>query len=316
MMNYIGIDLGGTNIAAALTGEDGQILRRCGQPTPRTPEAVADAIAALASELLAQSGEEVPYIGIGAPGAIDPAAVVIARWTNLDFNDVPLVELVSARTGLPVLLENDANCAAIGEFAAGAGKGFDSMVAITLGTGVGGGAILNGKLYTGANYAGLEVGHFVIHQGGRRCSCGRAGCFEAYCSATALIARAREAMAEDPHSLLWNLGGAPEQVDGKTVIQAAEQGDGAASRVLAEFTEALGCGVTSLVNIFQPDVLCVGGGIANAGEAILAPVREILDREDYAKYYAKRTRLCRAQLGNDAGLIGAAMLRRFRAELH
>lgn len=315
-MNYIGIDLGGTNIAAALTGEDGVILQRCGQPTPRTPEAVADSIAALALELLARSGEEVPYIGIGAPGTIDPAAGVITRWTNLDFNDVPLAELVSARTGLPVLLENDANCAAIGEFAAGAGKGCGSMVAITLGTGVGGGAILNGKLYTGANYAGMEVGHFVIRQGGRRCTCGRAGCFEAYCSATALIARAREAMEERPDSLLWTLAETPEQVEGKTVIQAAQQGDGAAGRVLAEYTEALGCGVTSLVNIFQPDVLCVGGGIANAGEVILAPVREILDREDYAKYYNKRTRLCRAELGNDAGLIGAAMLRQFRAEVH
>lgn len=315
-MNYIGIDLGGTNIAAALTGEDGEILQRCGQPTPRKPEEVAGVIAALAGELLGKSGEEVPYIGIGAPGAIDPVAGVITRWTNLEFNDVPLAELVSARTGLPVLVENDANCAAIGEFAAGAGKGCESMVAITLGTGVGGGAVLNGKLYTGANYAGMEVGHFVIRQGGRRCSCGREGCFEAYCSATALIARAREAMAEEPDSRLWDLAGTPEQVDGRIAIQAALEGDPAAGRVLAEFTEALGCGITSLVNIFQPDVLCVGGGIANAGEVLLAPAREILDREDYAKYYARRTRLCRAELGNDAGLIGAALLRRFRAELH
>lgn len=315
-MNYIGIDLGGTNIAAALTGEDGEILQRCGRPTPRGPEEVADVIAALASELLGKSGEEVPYIGIGAPGAIDPVAGVITRWTNLEFNDVPLAELVSARTGLPVLVENDANCAAIGEFAAGAGKGCESMVAITLGTGVGGGAVLNGKLYTGANYAGMEVGHFVIRQGGRRCSCGREGCFEAYCSATALIARAREAMAEEPDSRLWDLAGTPEQVDGRIAIQAALEGDPAAGRVLAEFTEALGCGITSLVNIFQPDVLCVGGGIANAGEVLLAPAREILDREDYAKYYTRRTRLCRAELGNDAGLIGAALLRRFRAELH
>ena len=209
-------------------------------------------------------------------------------------------------------MENDANCAALGEYIAGAGRGSRSMVVITLGTGVGGGAVLNGKLYTGFNYAGMEVGHFVIEHGGRPCTCGRMGCFEAYCSATALIHQARLAMEREPGTLLWKLAGSPDKVDGKMIFEALAQNDETAIELVRQFTDYLGCGVTSLVNIFQPEVFCIGGGISNAGEALLGPVRAILDREDYARHNAARTRLQRAELGNDAGIIGAALLQKFR----
>lgn len=312
-MNYIGIDLGGINIAAALVGEDGAILSRRSRPTPRGAEAVADAVAATVGELLQDSrAETVTYLGLGAPGTIDPEAGIIEYWSNLDFRHVPLAGMLQERLGLPVLIENDANCAALGEYVAGAGRGSRSMVVITLGTGVGGGAVLGGKLYTGFNYAGMEVGHFVIEHGGRPCTCGRRGCFEAYCSATALIREARRAMEADSHTLLWQLAGSPDGVDGKLIFDALSRGDKTAAAVVSEFTDYLGCGVASLVNLFQPEVFCIGGGISNAGEALLAPVRSILEREDYARHNAQRTRLQRAELGNDAGLIGAALLQKFR----
>ena len=315
-MHYLGIDLGGTNVAAAVVDQDGTILGKVSLPTPRTgPEAVADQMAAAARAAAEQAGigmEEIQSVGIGSPGTIEPQHGLIKFWSNLDFEDVPLAALMEERLNKPIYLENDANAAALGEFAAGAGKGSQSMVAITLGTGVGGGAVLGGKLYTGFNYAGMEVGHFVIKHGGRLCTCGRKGCFEAYCSATALIKRTREVMEENPDSLLWQLAGSLDKVNGRTPFDAAAQGDAAAGRVIDEYVDYLGCGVASLVNIFQPEVFCIGGGPSAQGETLMAPVRYILNREDYARNSVHRTRLVRAALGNDAGIIGAALLPLFR----
>lgn len=312
-MTYIGIDLGGINIAAGLVSEDGAILVSRSVPTPRKPHEVADAIAEHVRAILAQTEEKPGYIGIGAPGSIDPVNGVIEYWSNLDFHDVPLAAMVSERTGLPAILENDANCAALGEYVAGAGKGSRSLIVITLGTGIGGGAVLNGKLYTGLNGAGLEVGHLVIEHDGRPCTCGRKGCFETYCSATALIRQARMAMWADRGSLLWELAGTPEKVNGKIVCEAAARGDASAEETLNDFTEYLGCGVTSLINVFQPEVLCVGGGLAGAGEQIMSPVRAIVDKEGYVRGDRPRTRIQKAELGNDAGIIGAALLGLYRA---
>lgn len=315
-MHYLGIDLGGTNVAAAVVDQDGTILGKVSLPTPRTgPEAVADQMAAAARAAAEQAGigmEEIQSVGIGSPGTIEPQHGLIKFWSNLDFEDVPLAALMEERLNKPIYLENDANAAALGEFAAGAGKGSQSMVAITLGTGVGGGAVLGGKLYTGFNYAGMEVGHFVIEHGGRQCTCGRKGCFEAYCSATALIKRTREVMEENPDSLLWQLAGSLDKVNGRTPFDAAAQGDAAAGKVIDEYVDYLGCGVASLVNIFQPEVFCIGGGPSAQGETLMAPVRYILNREDYARNSVHRTRLVRAALGNDAGIIGAALLPLFR----
>lgn len=317
-MEYLGIDLGGINVAAAVVSGEGTILGRSSIPTPRGAAAVADAMAEASRAAAAAAGvplERVVSVGIGAPGSIDPARGVVEYWSNLDFRNVPLTALMRERLPgtAPILLENDANAAALGEYAAGAGQGSVSMLAITLGTGVGGGAVLGGKLYTGFNYAGMEVGHFVLEHGGRPCTCGRRGCFETYCSATALIRRTREEMEQAPDSLLWTLaGGDLNGVNGRTAFDGAARGDHTAVRVVEEYIRYLACGITSLVNIFQPEVFCVGGGVANQGEALLGPVREILDREDYARDSARRTRLLRAQLGNDAGLIGAALLPRFR----
>lgn len=315
-MHYLGIDLGGTNVAAAVVDREGTILGKVSLPTPRTgAEAVADQMAAAARAAAEKAGvslEQVESVGIGSPGTIEPEQGLIRFWSNLNFVDVPLGGLMEARLHKKIYLENDANAAALGEYAAGAGKGSQSMVAITLGTGVGGGAVLNGKLYTGFNYAGMEVGHFVIEYGGRLCTCGRKGCFEAYCSATALIKRTREVMEEHPDSLLWQLAGSLEGVNGRTPFDAAALGDAAAGKVIDEYVNYLGCGVASLVNIFQPEVFCIGGGPSAQGETLMAPVRYILNREDYARNSVHRTRLVQAALGNDAGIIGAALLPLFR----
>lgn len=317
-MFYVGIDLGGTNIAAAAVGESGELLGATSILTPRGPAAVADAIAQAAGAACQAAGlpiEEAACVGIGAPGTIDPVAGVVRYWSNLDFHNVPLVGLLRQRLpqGISVLLENDANAAALGEYASGAGKGSASMIAITLGTGVGGGAVFHGKLFTGFNYAGMEVGHFVLAEGGRPCTCGRRGCFESYCSATALIARTREGMAQHPDSMLWTLAeGDLSRVNGRTPFDAAAQGDALGQQIVEEYILYLGSGITSLINILQPEVFCLGGGVAAQGENLLAPLRAILDREDYARNDPRRTRLTTAQLGNDAGIIGAALLPKFR----
>ncbi len=315
-MNYLGIDLGGINIAAAVVNEEGRILSRGRMPTPRGAEAVAAAMAEAARQAIENAHitmDEIESVGVGSPGTIDPERGMVELWSNLDFYHVPLSAMVAERLGRPILLENDANAAALGEYAAGAGRGSSSMVAITLGTGVGGGAVLDGKLYTGFNYAGMEVGHFVIEHGGRLCTCGRRGCFETYASATAIIRRARERMQDNRESLLWQMvGGEIEKMDARTVFEAAAQNDLLARELVEEYEAYLACGVVNLINIFQPEIFCVGGGVAGAGEKLLGPVRAVLEREDYARNGKQRTKLMLAQLGNDAGIIGAALLKRFR----
>ena len=316
-MNYLGVDLGGTNIACAVVTSSGEMLGKASIPTnlPEPAEDIADRIAECCRMALSNSGiplEGIASVGIGAPGIANARTGVVEYSCNLDFHNTPLAEMVHARLGKPVLLENDANAAALGEFVSGSGKGSDSLVAITLGTGVGGGVVMHDRLLTGFNYAGAELGHFVMVRDGELCSCGRRGCFEAYCSATALTRQTRQAMEQDPDSLMWRLAGSLEAVNGKTVFDALDQGDPTAKQVFDSFVENLACGITSIINIFQPEVLCVGGGISNQGERLLAPVRAIVDREDYARDSARRTRIVRATLGNDAGIIGAAMLPLYR----
>lgn len=320
-MYYIGIDLGGTNVAAGVVNEKGELLGQSSVPYPRNAEdidnAVADAIAQaarLSCERAGVKAEDCKSLGVASAGSIDPEAGVVIHAWNLGLHGTPLAKLVSDRLGLPALLENDANAAALGEFVAGAGKGTKNMVAVTLGTGVGSGAVLNGKLFTGFNYAGMEGGHTVIRQGGRQCTCGRKGCWEAYASATGLILSTKTAMAHHPESMLWELAPAPEDVNGKTVFDAAQAGDHVAQEVVDEYVADLACGLCNLINLFQPQVLSIAGGVSKQGENLLAPVRAILDREEFTKDNpaARRCRITVAQLGSEAGTIGAALVGEYR----
>lgn len=314
---YLGVDLGGTNVACGVVDRQGKILGRgtvkTGLPAPA--DTIADRIAEAAKQAVTDAGitlDEVEAVGIGTPGIANSEKGEVEYSCNLGFRNTPLSRLVSDRLGKPVFLENDANAAALGEFVAGSGRGSHSLVAITLGTGVGGGVVLGGRLLTGFNFAGAEIGHFVMVQDGEPCTCGRKGCFEAYCSATALIRQTKRAMEEHPESLMWKLATELEQVNGRTCFDAMDRGDETARRVVEQYISYLACGLTSIVNIFQPEVLCVGGGICNQGERLLQPVRAVFDREDYARASARRTRIVRATLGNDAGIIGAAMLPLYR----
>lgn len=316
MRYYIGIDLGGTNVAAGMVQEDGTLLGKASVPCPRGGEAVADAIAQaarLAAEAAGVSVEGAKGVGLASPGSIDPEKGEVGHAFNLGLDHVPLAEMVSERLGgLPTLLENDANAAALGEYIAGAGRGKNSLVAVTLGTGVGSGAVLGGKLYTGFNYAGMEAGHTVIHRGGRSCTCGRKGCWEAYASATGLIRSTREAMEAHPESMLWQFASTLEAVNGKTPFDAAQAGDQTAQAVVDEYIEDLACGLANLINILQPEVVCLGGGVSKQGEALLVPLRAALDREEFTRDAPRRCQVMEAQLGNDAGIIGGALVGAYR----
>ena len=314
-MYYIGIDLGGTNVAAGLVDETGKLLGKASVPTPHGAELVADAIADAARLAAGEAGMEldrVASVGLTAPGIIDPEKGIVFRAVNMGLENVPLVDLVSRRLGLPGVLENDANAAALGEYVAGAGRGCESLLAITLGTGVGAGAVLDGKLYTGFNYTALEAGHTVIRRGGRLCNCGRRGCWETYASATGLIRSTREAMESHPESGLWKLAPTLEDVNGKTPFDAADGGDPVAQKVIGEYIEDLACGLTNLINVLQPQVVCVSGGVARQGERLLGPVREIVDREEHNRSGRNRVELRIAQLGDDAGIVGAALVPVYR----
>lgn len=314
-MYQLGVDLGGTNIPAAVVDSGGRIIGSVESvKTPKNAgvETVADAIVQAARTAVQNAGlslEDISTVGIGSPGIIDFAKGVIVYSCNLDFHNAPLAEILQKKLRKPVFLENDANAAALGEYAAGAGAGAESLIALTLGTGIGGGVIIGGRLLHGFNGAGAEIGHFVIHHNGRRCTCGRRGCFEAYCSATGLIAMGGEAMSESPESLLWTLTeGDASRLDGRLIFDAAHRQDPAAAEVVGRYIEYLGDGITSIINIFQPEVICIGGGIANQGEYLLSRIRQIVDREDYARDMEKRTRIVKAALGDKAGIIGAALL--------
>ena len=309
---YIGIDVGGTNLKAGLVDQSGTILAVERTPLDfRGPESFADTLASLAKAVMASGGaaaQDVEYVGIGIPGAV--AGGDILYTANIPMKNVPLEKLFRQHLDLPVLLGNDADCAAVGEWSCGVGRGTKHFIVITLGTGVGGGMILNGKLYSGCG-AGGEVGHIVVQKDGVPCNCGRRGCWEAYASATGLIRETTEAMKAHPESLLHQVAAQNGAVDGRTSFQAAEQGDETALAVCRSYAEYLASGVTDLVNILHPEAVALGGGVAAAPEYLLLdPVREIVARECYARHVGQVPHIVRAELGNDAGIIGAAMLGR------
>lgn len=313
-MYTIGIDLGGTNIAAGIVDENMNIVAKDSVPTnmPRSAEKIIGDMASLAKKLaddLKISMDEVKWIGIGTPGTANCETGLIEYSCNLAFKNVPVVSMMEKETGKKVFVENDANVAAYGEFRAGAAKGSKSAVAITLGTGIGGGIIIDGKIMQGFNFAGAELGHTVIVQNGRECGCGRKGCWEAYASATGLANLTKEAMNKHKDSAMWKIvNGDIKNVNGKTAFDAMRAGDEAGSKVVDEYITYLGCGLVNVINIFQPEVLCIGGGICKEGDNLLKPLNGIIENERYSKYSKKQTKLCVAKLGNDAGIIGAALI--------
>ncbi len=314
-MKYrIGVDLGGTNIVAGIVDENNSIVAKAETPTntPRSADAIFDDIAKVCFEALEKAGatmDDVISVGVGTPGSVNKDNGNIEFANNLGFDNVPAKQMLEERLHKNVYLDNDANCAALGEAVAGCGNGVKDFVAITLGTGVGSGIIVGGKLVVGKNFAAGEMGHHVIVFGGIRCNCGRRGCWEKYASATALIAQTKEAMEADPSTVMWELvGGDISKVSGRTAFDGERRGDALAKEVVEQYIAYVACGVANIVNTFQPEVVCVGGGIANEGENLLARVRTIVESDRYSKHAKVQTKILKAQLGNNAGVIGAALL--------
>ena len=302
------------NSNKALVGLMRTALRNCGvnenavQLVEDTSRAVANAMMKLNKyiDLL------IPRGGGGLIHAVIENATIPVIQTgegNLGFRNTDLRSLIGARLGKQVYVENDANAAAFGEVLAGAGKGCRDVVVVTLGTGVGGGIIIDGRIYTGFNYCGAELGHTVVHYGGRPCNCGRKGCFEAYSSATALINMTKEAMEADKSSKMWEIcSGDINNVDGKTAFDGWRAGDKSASGVVDMYISYLGCGLTNIVNTFQPEILLIGGGICKEGDNLTKPLEKIIAEDSYCVDPKRSTKLGICQLGNDAGIIGAAFL--------
>lgn len=313
MRYFIGIDLGGTNIAAGVVSEEGQLICKTSLPTGagRPAEAIVADMARAVELCLADSGLEkgqIEALGVGVPGAIDNNTGTVLFTSNLDWRELPLTRMLQSKLGLPVCLGNDADCAALGETLAGGAKEFDSALMITLGTGVGGGLVSHRKLFTGWSGVGIEPGHFTLVAGGVKCGCGNRGCFEAYASATALIRQTREAMITHPDCAIWKFADSVEQVNAKTVFDAAATGDAIAQGVVDQYEEYLAAGIGGIVNLFRPHAVILGGGVSNQGENLLVPLREKLKKYCYASEFIAPPQVVKATLGNDAGIIGAALL--------
>ena len=312
-MYSIGIDLGGTNIVSSVVNDRYEIVASAKTATnsPRSAEEIFDDIAKVTFEAIDKAGltvQDMDSVGLGTPGTVNGDGV-IEFANNLVFNNVPAKQMLIDRLGIEkVYIENDANCAALGEAYAGVGNGAKDFIAVTLGTGVGSGIIVDGKIVNGVNFAGGECGHMVINVDGEQCTCGRKGCWEAYASATALIRQTERAMEENPDSVMHQLAAEEGKVSGRTAFDAMRKGDIAGIKVVDQYIKYVACGLINLVNALQPEVICVGGGICNEGETLMKPLRRYVQAERYSIYSKIQTKIVKAQLGNDAGVIGAAIL--------
>ncbi|MDR3051467.1 MAG: ROK family protein [Oscillospiraceae bacterium] len=312
-MVYVGIDLGGTNIAVGLVDEGGRILHQGSAPTgiPRPYQDIVADMARVSRDVVAQAGytmEDVKAVGVGVPGIADPETGVIPFCTNLHWHNVPFRDEFHKHIDKPLFIDNDATVAALAEYVAGVSAGTHSSVFLTLGTGLGGGIIINGKPYSGYHHIGSEIGHTIIALDGEPCTCGNDGCLERYASATALIREARKAYAEHPDSLMGRLcGGDPANISGKVAIDAAKAGDPTALDVFNRYVHGLAAGIISIINFIDPQVIVLGGGVSLAGDFLLNAVREAVRPMVFFKTmpYAG---IQLAKLGPDAGIIGAAML--------
>lgn len=319
-MYYLGIDLGGTNIAAGVVNENYEIIGRGKMKTNagRSDDLILDDMAEAARMAVKDAGlelKDIASVGVGSPGSVNPYTGVIATSNNLGFSNLPMGKMLKERLGFNCYLENDASAAAYGEFIAGAGVGTKNFVAITLGTGVGGGIIIDGKLFSGANLAGGELGHTVIVMDGAQCTCGRKGCWEAYASATGLIHLTQAAMQSNKNSVMWELAdGKLENVNGRTAFDAMRKNDEAGRAVVELYIRYVACGLINTINTFQPEIICIGGGISKEGDNLLIPIQKIVESERFSKNVENQTQVKIAKLGNDAGIIGAAFI--FRLYQH
>lgn len=314
-MYYLGVDLGGTSIKAGVVDETGKLI--CSDKVPtfreRNYNLIIKDMAALCTEMISKAGltiDDIKSIGVGSPGIPDKDNGILISSNNLGFTNVPIKNELQKYLNLPVYLENDANAAALAESIAGASKDVAHSVLITLGTGIGGGIIIDNKIYSGFNGAASELGHMIIVHNGLQCSCSRKGCFEKYASASALIEQTIEAAKENPDSIINIIAeGDLNAIDARTAFIAKRQGDLTAERVVRQYVEYLADGVMNIVNMLFPEVIVIGGGVGNEGENLFEPLRKALKVRAYTHDVAS-SKIRGAEMGNKAGIIGAAMLGR------
>ncbi len=308
---YVGIDLGGTFIKGGIVDSDGEILVEDKVPTESDlgGEKVVENIANLAKDLVKRAGlasEDIVGLGMGVPGMIDSKEGNVIYSNNLAWKDFRIGQMVSDLTGFSVKIANDANVAALGEVKFGAAKAYGDVIMITLGTGVGGGIVVDGKLIEGNKGAGAELGHSIIEMNGEQCTCGRKGCLEAYASATAIIRDTKRAMMEHKDSKMWEIGDV-EQVTGKTAFDYKET-DVYAKAVVERYIYSLASGITNFANIFRPQAVLLGGGVCAQGDALVKPLQALVDKEIFAGEMGPQVKIITAELGNKAGMLGAVAL--------
>ncbi|MBR5517679.1 MAG: ROK family protein [Clostridia bacterium] len=308
----IGVDIGGTNLVAGLVDDKFNLVDKVGTPAngSRSDREIIDDIIMLCKKLMAQNNLEVSdieAIGLGVPGCFDNDNGVIVFCENINFLNTPVGEWIRREIDVPVYLGNDADCAALGEAYAGATKDAAHSVMVTIGTGIGGGIIINKKIYSGFNGCGGELGHMVIKSDGELCGCGRRGCFEAYGSATALVKQTKDAIVKNPESYLAKTP--LEEVNGKTAFDAMRAGCPVGTAVVEKYVENFATGITNIINIFQPEMVVIGGGVSKEGKPFTDMIMKYVSKERYGENTGlPKTTLCTAVLGNDAGVIGAALL--------
>ena len=314
-MYTIGIDVGGTNLKAGLVNEAYEIVATSKMPLVwQSQEKLAGDLLALAEDAAEKAGvsrAQVASIGIGFPGAVDSKRGAVIQTVNIPIREMPVAQLMRGSWDVPIYLGNDADCAALGEFYHYGNEAIESLILVTLGTGIGTGLILHGRIWSGHNGTGGEGGHMVIVHGGERCTCGRRGCWERYASASALVRQTKAAMEVHRDSAMWDLtGGDLAQVSGRTAFEGMRAGDAAAKAVVEQYIDYLSDGLTNLVDLLQPDVICLGGGVSHEREEdLLLPVRRQVSEGSYERNMAvPHTTIITAKLGNDAGIIGAALL--------
>lgn len=314
MRYYIGIDLGGTNIAAGVVDEDFRLLAKADVPTRagRSADEIVCDMIKTAKEAAAMAGipfTEFTSLGVGMPSYVNPKTHLLVHSNNLGWKNLPIYDYFEKYTNLPVYIENDANCAVLGETLAGAAGKCKNVIMLTLGTGVGGGIILDNKVYAGADMLGAELGHIKLVYDGVMCSCGQRGCLESYCSATALVRQAKEAAAKEPDSLLYQLcNGQFDKINGEMIFRAKREGDRLANELTAQYTDYLAAGISTFITIFRPEMIILGGGIAEAGELLFGPLNEKIRENTFAAAQIGVPLAVKAKLGNNAGIIGAAFL--------
>ena len=309
----IGIDLGGTTMTAGIVNENYEIVGKLTWATrlPRPAEDLEKALADLCRTVARDKKvdfADIEYVGIGTPGSVNFTTGFVGFNTNFGYYDWNLGPDLEALLGCKVYVENDANAAAYGEYIAGGAKGYNDAVVITLGTGIGSGIILGGKILRGFNFAAGEMGHNVIVKDGIQCTCGRRGCWERYASASALTRETKAAMQADKNTIMWKMTQDIDHVNAKLAFDAAAKGDETARKVIDSWIEYVGVGIANVINTFEPEVICIGGGVSNQGEVLLAPVRAYAENETRNITTGKFPVICACQLHNDAGVIGAAAL--------